>query len=186
MTRIIVKAMPSRQEHVDYLLARIPDLEVCWDQRRDAWDTYIRGLALAGAEASVQLEDDIVLTRNFRTKLEGVIAQRPDALIQFFSMRKADLTVGSRWERGGTFAMNQCTYYPAGMGPEIMAFAETWPRRAEHPTGYDLMLADFLKARRLKYWLHVPSLVDHRVARSLIDGRRSSKRQSLTFVDAWE
>jgi hypothetical protein len=56
----------------------------------------------------------------------------------------------------------------------------------DHPNGTDQMVCDFLKSRREKYWLHVPSLVDHRIAVSMIDPRRSSKRQSLTFTDPVE
>ncbi len=45
------------------------------------------------------------------------------------------------------------------------------------------MVADFLKERHMRYYIHVPSLVEHRIGKSLIDPRRSSRRQSLTFRD---
>lgn len=50
-------------------------------------------------------------------------------------------------------------------------------------SGLDLMVADWLKGRREKYWIHVPSLVQHRTLPSLIDSRRSTKRQSQTFEE---
>ena len=56
----------------------------------------------------------------------------------------------------------------------------------EHPNGTDAMVRDFLKDRKEKYWIHCPSLVDHRQGKSVIDPRRSSKRQSFTFVERVE
>jgi hypothetical protein len=183
MTRIIIKAVPSRQWMVDYLVSRIPHAEVCMDRNRDAFDTFNRALAMAGEDAAVHMEEDVILTRDFLTKIESVIAARPNTFIQFFSMRGADLTVGSRWDRD--FLMNQCFYAPPGYSRAILEYYPSWSEKwlAAHPNGTDLMVRHFLKSRRERYWIHVPSLVDHRIARSEIDHRRSSRRQSLTFTD---
>ena len=47
--------------------------------------------------------------------------------------------------------------------------------------GVDLLIQDYLKLTKQKYYIHVPSLVDHRIYKSAIDPRRSTKRQSLTY-----
>jgi len=185
MTRIIVRAMPERAADVAYLRERLPDAEFCFDRTQNAKDTFLAALAMAGAEPCVHMEEDVILTRDFRAKLAAALAAHPDVLIQFFSMRKADLTVGSRWEPGRTFMMNQCFYLPAGYSAALLAYAATWPGWATDPTGYDLLLAAWLQEHKLRYWLHVPSLVQHRVERSLINPRRSSRRQSLTFTEPW-
>jgi GR25 family glycosyltransferase involved in LPS biosynthesis len=142
-------------------------------------------LRLADGEAAIHLEDDIILTVDFTRKIEEAVAERPEALIQFFSMRKADQTEGSRWDR--KFAMNQCWYCPPGLGPKFLEFTARW--MGEHPegkrSGYDTMMNDALKAWKMPHWIHVPSLVQHRVGKSLI-GPRSSKRQSASFVDPTE
>ena len=39
--------------------------------------------------------------------------------------------------------------------------------------------------RRLSFGAFHDEEVDHRIAKSVIDPRRSSKRQSLTFTDCW-
>lgn len=179
MTRIIIRAMPERADMVDTLLADLPDALICYDQQRDAMDTFLRALALAGDEPAVHMEEDVRLASNFRDRLEAAIAERPEHVIQFFSMRKADLTTGSRWD--SNYLMLQCTYLPAEYSALIRAYAPVWPARKEHPTGCDTLIRDWLKARRERYWIHVPSLVDHLPVKSLIDPRRSTKRQSLTF-----
>lgn len=75
----------------------------------------------------------------------------------------------------------QCFFLPEGMSASLLEYAKSWKRLQEHPTGLDLMVADFLKENLIRYWLHVPSLVQHRVTVSMISPRRSKYRQSLTF-----
>jgi len=184
MTRIIIRAVRDRTEFIVYLQSRLPQAEWCFDKTRNAMDTFLSAMEMAGDEPAVHMEEDVILTRGFVEKLEAAIAERPHEVIQFFSMRKADLTIGSRYD--GNFMMNQCFYLPAGMSRKLLEFRPEWKQADKHPTGFDILMADYFKSVRLKYWLHVPSLVEHRVCKSMIDPRRSSKRQSLTFEDPWE
>lgn len=179
----IVKAMPERGAYVADLKQQIPDLQIVLDRKRDAMDTFARSLEAAGGDAAIHLEDDIVLTSNFLEKASRAVAERPDVVIQFFSMRKADLSVGSRWDRN--FLMNQCFYAPPGYSALIREYYDTWrtpENLAAHRAPTDVVMRDFFKSRREDYWIHVPSLVDHRIGKSVIDPRRSSKRQSLSFA----
>jgi len=170
---------------VAYLTERIPEAEIVTDYQQNAMMSYLRALRLAGDDPVVLLEDDIVLTKDFQNKLLRAVQGREDVLCQFFSMRKKDLTIGSRMEPGSSFMMDQCIYVPGGMALRIFEFWKGWPRKAESPYGCDTMKAAFLKANKLRYYIHVPSLVDHRISKSMIDPRRSSKRQSYTFTDPW-
>lgn len=190
-----MKAIRDRQEMVDYLTRLLPSAQVCWDTKRCAFDTFLDGLEMAGCEESLQLEDDISLTQDFEDKLggaldravyEGVKFGLGMPIVQLFSMRKADLTVGSRWDRN--FSMNQATYFPAGCGESIRAFAHGWrARHPEHPGGYDLMIRDWLKKSRLPYWVHCPSLVNHIVGPSFINPHHGqTNRQSFTFTERAE
>lgn len=179
MTRIIIRAVRERQSYVDYLQENIPDAEVCWDKTRNAMDTFLSALTMSGNDPIVHMEEDAFLATDFRTRLEAEIARQPDKVIQFFSMRKGDLEVGSRWDN--SFLMGQCFYLPAGYSKLILDFYSVWEERDLHPTGLDTMVGHFLRKRKEKYWIHVPNLVDHRVGKSQIDPRRSSKRISKTF-----
>ena len=136
---------------------------------------------MAGENPCVHLEDDIVLCDNFYEKIINEIKKRPNDVIQFFSMRKDDLTVGSRYITGSKFCMNQCFYLPSGMSRELLEYGKTWKRIKEHPTGYDYLMADYFKEHKIKYWNVVPNLVDHFPMKSRINPRRSTKRQSFTF-----
>ena len=187
--RIIIKAVKEeRQAFIDYLAERLPHAEFCFDERRSCMDTFLRSLEMAGDDPCIHIEDDILLTKDFVSKANHVITRKPFSLIQFFSMRKKDITVGSRWDND--YLMNQCFYAPPTYSRLMREYADTWmdgflSTNPHHSGGTDLMMKHFLKDRREKYWIHCPNLVDHRIAKSVIDPRRSSKRQSLTFTDCW-
>lgn len=160
---------------------KIPQLEICRDVSRNAMDTFKMSLVQAGGDACVHLEDDIVLCENFVERVMAEIAERPNDVIQFFSMRTDDMLVGSRYIPGSQFCMNQCYYIPDGMGRELLEFSKTWDGYKQNPTAYDYLMADFFRANKIKYWNVVPNLVDHLPMKSRINPRRSTKRQSYTF-----
>ena len=144
--RIIIQGMKERQPFIDYMKKHLPQAEWCMDEKRDHMDTFLRALRMAGDEPCVHMEEDVILTENFYEKLTTEIAKRPNNLIQFFSMRKADLEVGSRWDRN--YIANLCHYRPAKYSNLIADFYEVWDKKTEHPTGSDLMINDWLKAEK--------------------------------------
>ncbi len=178
----------ERQHYIGYLKARIPMLKIAFDDFTDAkqfsstaFFNHQKAWSMAGNEAAVIMEDDILLCDSFTDIIESVIADRPSDVIQFFSMRKKDLTEGSRYEPGRTFMMCQCFYLPAGTASELYEFSIDYAETSKDRTcPSDPCIAAFLKSKKLKYWIHCPNLVDHRVGKSLL-GPRSSKRQSKTF-----
>lgn len=186
MTRVIVTAVPERQATVEYLQHHIPHLEVVWDQKRSLMDTFLRACEQTGPDPVIRLQDDIILTRRFLDKAAAVIESHPQDVIQFFSMRKDDLTFGTRWCPGSTYLMNQCFYLPAGLSERLIDFywSPAWSKfHNSHPTGDDSMMAEMFRIERRKYLLFCPSLVDHQRTRSVVNPKRSSARQSLTFTD---
>jgi hypothetical protein len=176
-----MRLVPERERWVPQIQAQIPELEVVRDTTRNAQDTFFRLLLEIGGDAAVHVEDDIVLTSDFLPKIEAAIAERPAVLQQFFSLRKSDAELGSRWMPGRSYCMLQCTYLPPGYAEAIYDYYPVWPERKVNRNSCDLWIAYFLAARRERYWLHVPSLVQHRRARSAINPRRSSGRQSVSF-----
>jgi GR25 family glycosyltransferase involved in LPS biosynthesis len=183
--RYIIRAVPEREHWIGEIIRQIPHLEIVRDASRNAMETFLRALLEAGDAPAVHLEDDVVLTSDFLAKAEPVIAAHPDRIVQFFSLRKGDAETGSRWMPGRSFGMNQCFYLPAGYSDLLYEYCAAWPglntKANSHFGGYDTMMAAWLGKRREQYWLHVPSLVQHRVTKSFIDPRRSSKRQSVSF-----
>lgn len=173
------------QRDISNLINSIPDLIVCIDDRpnNNAMTCFEKALMLAGEDCCVHLEDDIILCDDFYNRITEIINNHKDDVIQFFSMRKDDLTIGTRYVNGRKFLMGQCFYLPKGMSKNILDYYHAgWKRINEHPTGLDTMVGDYLGDNKYNYLNIVPNLVDHCIGKSLIDPRRSSKRQSLTFV----
>jgi|14BtaG_2_1085337.scaffolds.fasta_scaffold13413_3 GR25 family glycosyltransferase involved in LPS biosynthesis len=180
--KILVTAIKSRKEYVDEMSKQIPQLEIIWDKYNDCMETFNRAWTSFGEESRIIFQDDILLTENFMDKAIKVINQHSDKVITFFSLKKDDDKSGSRLMDGRTYCMNQCYYLPEGYGKAIHEYGKTWKRKAEHPTADDYLMADFLTDHKLKYLISVPSLVQHREVVSVIDSRRSKKRQSKTFI----
>ena len=183
----IVKNVPAFRS-IEHLKASIPRLIVVEDRIRNAMDTFRLGLAEAGTEASLQMQDDIILCKDFMQQVEAEIKQHPNDVIQFFSRKERDAELGSRYMAGRTFMFNQCVYFPAGISADLLKYAENpkigiWRGWDKDPTGDDLIVADYLRINKRKYWLVVPNLCDHAQTESLINSRRSRYRQSLTFKD---
>ncbi len=177
--RFIMRTMPGVD--VSEYQQTIPNLELCVDKTHNAMDTFRASLEMAGNDGCIHMEDDIILCDHFVDRVVSEVMKRPHDVIQFFSMRKEDLTIGSRYIPGSRFMMNQCYYIPPLMGYALLDYAEAWEGYDENPTGYDILMADFFKLHKIKYWNVVPNLVDHKIAKSRINPKRSSKRQSLTF-----
>lgn len=181
--KYVVTAVKERLPFIMYLEKHIPDLQVVWDKHRDPMETFMRAWGEHPDGASLRFQDDIILTKNFLEKVHHVIDNNPNDVIQFFSMRKKDIDVGTRWESGGNWIGNLCHYLPDGMAGEIFDYGLNWSGIEENPTADDLLMRDFFKHKKIKYLLHCPNLVDHAEVYSVIDRKRSKYRSSKTFVE---
>lgn len=182
--RYILRTCKGRESYVDYIKQRIPNIEICFDDRGGAMGNFVKSLEMSGDDAVVNIEDDIIITKNFKEKAISIINKKPKSVIQFFSMREADKTIGSRWDYGGSYLMAQCTYFPPKISKGLLSYSSKYDliEHKSHPL--DSMVADYLKITKQKYWIHCPSLVDHRVGVSMIDPRRAkTNRQSFTFEE---
>ena len=181
-------AVERRRPIVEYLQHHIPDLEVVWVRQQGAMDTFLRHLDAAGSDPVIRLEDDIILTKNFVSTITAAVTEHPDHLIQFFTRHKENVDQGSRWMPGATYLWNQCCYLPAGMAQAIRRFYDEplWAEKRYHDNNHhhiDVIIADYLHAYRLKYWLHNPSLVQHARTVSEIDRRRARNRHTRFVAD---
>ena len=163
------------------ILAQIPNAFIVTDYRHDAMGNFLNAISYTD-DAFVLLEDDAELCNDFCSRIEDAISQYPDTMINFFSLRKIDYEKGEPFHvSGGRYLGNVCVYFPKGFGVAIADFYKEWSGKIENPTGNDLLVADWLKSKGLKYIQWFPHLVNHKVGKSLIDPRRSSKRTDNRF-----
>lgn len=167
---------------ISHILAEIPEAIVVKDYRRDAMANFLNALIVTD-EPCVHMEDDIELCNGFRKKIEAAIAEHPNEVINFFSLRSKDYELRRPYkENGAKYLMNQCFYLPAGYGRKIYEFYKEWPGKAENPTGLDNLVADWMKANKLHYIQWFPHLVNHLEGKSLINPKRSSRRLDKNFT----
>ena len=178
----VIRAVRERKEFVDEILTQIPDAVVYWDDEyHDAMKSYLHVCKnIVNDQPAVLLEDDIILTSDFKNKAEAVISQYPEILINFFSLSKK--YTKPHFKKGREYCMNQCEYFPAGFGKKVADSYENWDKRGSEPTAYDFLVG-YAWGYNKPYLVWCPSLVQHRQVKSIIDPRRSSKRQSITFQE---
>ncbi len=185
MTRVIIRAVPWNIERAANAraLKRATGGRIVWDTTHDAYDTFLAALRFAAPGPAIHLEDDILLTSDWGRKVQEVIASHADEVVQFFSRRQADLTVGSRHCPGRDFLWATCFYVPGRLCQPMIDYCAHWEGRRPPPTTeLDTSIGAFLADAREDYWLHVPSLVQHRRWKSVVRPGRSTHRQSATFV----
>lgn len=180
---IVITAVPAREPFVTYLRQHLPEAVVVWDRGQGAMETFRRAWETYPTEPQIKLQDDILLCKDFLKEALEVIITRRNFPIQFFSRRKDDEALGSRWLPGYKWMMNQAHYLPSGMAGDIAMYAKRWDGYKDNPTADDILMADFFREKDMMYWNHCPSLVQHATVTSAINPRRSRFRDSKTFVN---
>ena len=179
----IIRTVPWELERLRWaegLAEELPQAELVLDRHHSAYDTMLRALLLQGDEGAWHFEDDAILTSRWEVKAEWERSQHPDRVIQGFSRLKADAEVGSRWMAGRTFYYCICFWVPGAMARPLHDHLKAWwDERGHDEEAFDYAMQTFIH----RYWLVVPSLVQHREAKSMIGGPgRHPHRQSSTFV----
>lgn len=177
----VIRAVEKRKPYVEEMLKQIPDAVVYYDEFRDPMKSYLHVCKnIIAGQPAVLLEDDVILTSDFKEKVERVIKQYPDTLINFFSLSKKYLE--PHWKKGREHCMAQCEYYPKGFSYDIVKAYDDWPLKEKEPTATDF-LTGYAWGNSRYYLIWCPSLVQHMQVKSVIDPRRSKKRQSVTFEE---
>lgn len=177
----VIRAVREREEYVKEILKQIPEAIVYYDEFGDAMKSYLHVCEnIIKGQPAVLLEDDIILTSNFKEKIEAVIERYPKILINFFSLSKKNVT--PHFKKGREYCMNQCEYFPEGFSLKVVEAYERWEGKKENPTAYDFLVG-YAWGGNMPYLVWCPSLVQHRRVKSIINPKRSSSRQSITFVE---
>ncbi|GHT33517.1 hypothetical protein FACS189434_07820 [Bacteroidia bacterium] len=184
----IIRTCKQRNGRFEHYQKFIPDLLECYDNF-EGENTSMQNMrkalimAIERRKSAVFIEDDIILCNDFYNKILAEISKYRYNVIQFFSMRKDDLTIGSRFIAGRKYLMNQCFYMPLEISRLALKYFDEFEqnRTDNNIGGTDSLIQYVLKKHKFWYWNVVPNLVNHIDGVSAIDKRRSSKRQSLTF-----
>lgn len=179
-----VSWVDERLRNVEVIKSVIPDIVVLTDTKRDGWNTYFEAMRMLNETGGVLLEDDVILCKGFKERIEGVISQKPDDLINFFERPKVSWCT-TKYVGGSQYSSNLCTYYPPNLPIEFLKeyknFRESKPDK-HMGLGYDCLMAHTLVKLKRKYWRIRPCLVQHSMFKSTINNR-ALDRQTDYFID---
>lgn len=191
---VMVSPIEERRQNVELLKQQIPDL-ICVEADRskcDLFTVYLSLLDCEGYDGLVMIEDDVKLCNGFLEKIAEKISEHSTDVIQFFT-RALSKRLTRGYKRGGEFSSTVCNYYPASFckmlqNEEYIKYfkEEYYPKRNE-PWTYpiDTYIAFVLGYNKMQHWLELPFLVQHLALKSTL-GNRSTKRQSIYFIDDME
>lgn len=177
-TPVFIQAVPWLPQRTKRAVevARETGGTIVWDSQRSAFETFKDVLRAIGDGSAVLLEDDVRLATGWREKVEAVIAEHPDEVINFFSIRP----VPAGFYEAQTYGGNVCCYFPAGDAASLLG----WFSDRDSPflrDYHDLSVGRWLAKQGRGYWQASPSLVQHEPWVSVVLPHRSRKRQSATF-----
>lgn len=144
----MIQHVPGERD-ISHLLSIFPDAEVevvrC---EGNPMETFVAAM-LATNDGALFLEDDAEFSSAFQcAHLDELQFRRDHALTLF---RRDVREPGIYWLPGSKWLYNVAFWAPPGMGSAVTDYARTWRRRDEHPTGFDLIIRDWLVSRRYRF-----------------------------------
>lgn len=153
------------------------DYELLIDYHHNCGKAFLEQLECVNDFDSVLLEDDVILCKDFKNRIEKVIAEHPNDIINFFS---GPLEYQPEGYSSHRFCWNQCTYFPKGIGKKIVDILRNnnfKTNSAEANMRFALIELD------MNYYIYRPYLVQHIDDGSLMGHNTKHKRRSPFFID---
>lgn len=154
--------------------------ETLVDTERKPIKSFIDQLKYISDNDAVLLEDDLILCKDFQNRIEEVIKQYPNMVINFFDDPFRFYLTEER--PGIKFRQNQCTYYPKGLAKQIAdKMEEIWPKYPNEKQ-YDFLQSYAMDELGMSYISYRPCLVQHKHMDSIINPKLGL-RSTLYFID---
>lgn len=154
------------------------DYELLIDKNHEYINFFIDQLERVGVEDCVIIEDDCVLCKDFKRRIEEVISQYPNKIINFFQLPS------NKWfmtYESDSFLMNQCTYYPKDLSVKL---AKTMREVYKDNLGLSTDQVENLALKEMNetHIKYRPCLVQHLNFHSLLNHAIECRRTPF-FVD---
>lgn len=150
------------------------------DKEHKPIDSFIESLYQINDEDSVLMEDDLILCKDFVNRLNAVVEQYPNRIINFFWFPEFYVPTRETYQ----IAFNQCTFYPKGIAKQIADIMVTLPRNEGYKKNmYSLLEKEALKQLGIKVIQYRPCLVQHLDNDTLLFEKTVNRRRSPYFMD---
>lgn len=178
-----IMAHPSRAAWVDELLEQMGDTPVAWAKppwatpkhHEPIWRTKREALQTHGdTDYHCVIQDDAILCHGFKDRVEAL--EPGDRVTNLFYRDKRAYREAARMARlgydRGYFTAPVTKYTPLGVGVmvpthhirDLIAYCDEVDDRG----GDDPRMKKWMRARGIELFVPLPSLVDHRISKSLI------------------
>ena len=177
MLKFYVRTTLERQ--LDSSYSQI-EYELLVDTEHKPIESFIEQLEQISEYDSVLLEDDLILCKDFKNRIEEVINKYPDKVINFFYHQDEYYQTRESME----YSNNQCTYYPKGLAYKIAQEMKNFIKCSDQYSWIENLALQKLKLIHIQYR---PCLVQHLDNGSLIQKHKILKpRITPFFIDYLE
>ena len=174
----------TNERILDRTYAQI-DYKKLVDLEHNPVKSFIEQLKIINDFDSVLLEDDLILCKDFKNKIEEIINQYSNEIINFFTVPMMYF----KTKKDFGFCYNQCTYYPKGKALLIANEIEYILKNDIHYKNcpqYDILENRALFNLNIKHIKYRPCLVQHLDKDTLIQHESHNPRRSPYFIDYLE
>lgn len=153
------------------------EYELLVDTKHEPVNSFIEQLEYISQYDAVLLEDDLILCKDFQNRIEEVISQYPNKVINFFYNQEQYYFT----RESNTYSHNQCTYYPKGLAKDIAEAMKHYTKFSDQYSRIEHLALQELKMTHIQYR---PCLVQHLDNGSLIQKHKIVKpRRCIYFID---
>lgn len=179
MIKYFVRTTLERQLHESFSQVAF---SLLIDKEHKIREIFINQLESISDFDVVLLEDDIILCRDFKERIEEVIKHHPDEIVNFFF--RPSIYFESEYR---AFAYNQCTYYPSKVLKDIISFFKIHRKPIYVKTPEEIIQYYLRKQQISKVYTYRPSLVQHIDNKSILNKHPVPvPRRTPYFIDYLE
>lgn len=152
------------------------DYTLLVDTEHNSGKAYLEQMLIISEYPSVFMEDDIILCKDFKNRIEKVINEHPDEIINFFTFPTTYMKTSVQ----NFHCYNQCCYFPKGLPKKLhdTIFEKNLLHRRQ-----EVMLREALFRIGIKTLVYRPCLVQHIDNGSLMGHHPAFSRRTPYFID---
>ena len=176
MIKYFIRTTGERTLHPSIERELGSDYTLLIDTEHNSGKAFIKQLLEINDYDSVLMEDDIILCKDFKKRVEEVISKYPNKMINFFTY--PDRYFKSQFQY--FFCYNQCHYFPKGLPKQIH---DKIMELSLNYSSQELLLRRSLYSLKIRTLNYRPCLVQHIDNGSLMNHNPNFNRRSPYFID---